>query len=273
MDQEIQESQQVDQVDNVSADTTEDVQEVKVSKYEAEAREMGWRPESDWDGDPEDFVSAKEFVQRKVLYDKISTLSKGNKELREVVEKLKEHHTKIEEYTRKEVLKDLQKARKAALEEGNADALNEIDEAIIDYKLKEKEEQTKSTKPAPTPGKEEFDAWQAKNAWFGTNRPMSAFAKEIANEYVKEYGKDDPMAVLRHVEAEVRKEFPEKFSSPNKARSTSVESSSTGKVNSNESKYSLTEEEKRMGRQFVKYGAFKSLDDYAKDLAKHRKGE
>lgn len=267
MDELVQEVTQVEQ----STQSTEDVQETKTSKYETEARELGWRPKTEWEGDPEDFVEAREFVQRKSLYDKISSVSKDNKELRKVVEKLSEHNAKMEEYTRKEILKDLQKARKAALEDGNADALNEIDEAIIDYKLREKEEKAKPVEQVKEPSKEQFEAWQTKNSWFNSNRAMTAFAKDVANEYISEYGRDNPMAVLKHVEEEVRKEFPEKFSNPNTKRSTGVESSSTGKVNSSESKYSLTEEERKIGMSFVRAKAIPSLEEYAKQLAK-RKG-
>lgn len=250
-------------------EAAEAVQETKVSKYETEALNMGWRPETEWEGDPEDFVTAKEFVQRKSLFDKISTVQKENKELRTVVEKLKEHHNNIEEYTRKQVLADLQKARKAAFEEGNADAINEIDEAIIDYKLQEKERKEVKVEPQQ-PDPQQFLDWRNKNPWFGTNEVLTIAANGLAAKYIKEHGNGDPAAVLRYVETEVKKEFPEKFQNPNKQRATSVESSSPGKATKQSNTYTLTDEERRIAQKFVRAGAYKSVDDYAKELAKYK---
>ena len=42
-----------------------------VDPYESEAREQGWKPKEEYEGDPEKWRPAKEFVERGELFGKI----------------------------------------------------------------------------------------------------------------------------------------------------------------------------------------------------------
>src|SRR2546430_1692102 len=54
--------------------------QVASEKYEEKARKLHWAPLEEWRGDPEDWVPAKEFVQRQKLYDRIDSLQDAIKE-------------------------------------------------------------------------------------------------------------------------------------------------------------------------------------------------
>ena len=72
--------------------------EVKqLSPIEEKALEMGWRPQEEWDGEPEDFIDAKEFVRRQPLFDKIEQTTKALKDLKKGHEALIQHHLKVKE--------------------------------------------------------------------------------------------------------------------------------------------------------------------------------
>ena len=147
------------------------------SKYEQQAIEMGWRPKEEWSGDLEDFVDAKEYVQRKSFYDRISLQSGEIKELKKTLNEFSEHFRKVEDYTRKQVLEELKQAKKTALEQGNADDVIRIDEAITDFKVKEKElEAQKQSKEQQHQSGElnpEFVRWKSNNDWYTVDQEMT----------------------------------------------------------------------------------------------------
>ena len=57
------------------------IEQPKVDPYEDKARATGWRPLEEFEGDPETWVDAKEFLGRAPLFDKIKHQTKKQKEL------------------------------------------------------------------------------------------------------------------------------------------------------------------------------------------------
>jgi hypothetical protein len=246
------------------------------SKYEADARSMGWRPESEFSGDPEDFVSAKEFVQRKAFFDKISDVKKENKELRESMAKFAEHHKNIETYTRKQILQELKNQKKEALNSGDEDRLVEVDDAIVQFHLKEKEfeaeEKAKEDKAKKyTQGEApEFVSWKSRNKWYTTDDELTADANDIGSVYANRNPEKTPVEVLAYVEKQIKKFHPEKFAASNREKATSVETGGKGDQGSRNSKdsYKLTDDERKIGQKWVKQGLYKDLNAYATELKK-----
>ena len=260
-----------------STDSTPAAQTKQYTSRELEAIEMGWRPQEEWTGDPDDFVSAKEFVQRKSFYDRISTQTKEIKELRSTIDEFKKHHEKLDEHARKAVLADLKAQKARALEEGNTQALVDVDEALVQYKIAEKErleEQEKKQKqvqenPELNPI---FVEWKSKNSWYNTDAELTKYANVLANGYVAANPGIDPNEVLAYVSKETKARFKDKFENLNRKKPTAVEGSSGGKPVVSD-KYDLSDEERKIAQRFVRQGLYKSIDDYAKDLQKMAKGE
>lgn len=247
----------------------------KVSKYHDQAIEMGWRPIEEWQGDPEDFVDAKEFVQRKSFYDRISTQSSEIKELKKTLSEFSEHFRKVEDYTRKQVLDELRSAKREALEVGNTDEVIRIDEAITDFKVNEKElERQKEAKKAqeqnqPAP---ELMEWQARNKWYTTNADMTRYADVIARGLVAANPNADRGDLLKEIEREVRQRFPDEFKSKRREAAPAVETS-TGGGKPKTDKVQGTPEEMATAQRFVRMGVYKTAEDYIKALRKMDKGE
>lgn len=246
-----------------------------VSKYVEQAQAMGWRPKEEWAGDPEDFVEAKEYVQRKSFFDKISTISKENKELKETLDKFKDHYSKVEEHARKAALAELKSRKKAALEEGDADAVVEIDEAIADFKIQEKQQEAQKeaeSKTSQGDAPPELVQWRSRNSWFGQDPEMTTQANALAMGY-KAMGMA-PIDILDKVEKDIKKAFKEKFTNPNKAKATAVESAAAGaKSTASAGRFQPSDEERKIAAKFVKSGLFKTADDYYSQLQKLNKGE
>jgi hypothetical protein len=274
MSEEIQEG--LENVVEEGEEQSEQQDAPKASKYEADARTMGWRPESEFSGDPEDFVSAKEFVQRKAFFDKISDVKKENKELRESIAKFAEHHKNIETYTRKQILAELKSQKKEALATGDEDRLVEVDDAIVQFHLKEKEfEAEEKVKEAQAKAKNNGDApefveWKSRNKWYTTDPELTEDANDLGSVYHNRNPDKSPMDVLAHVEKQIRKLHPEKFANANREKATTVETGGKGDQGSRHSKdvYKLSDDEKKIGQKWVKQGLYKDLNEYATELKK-----
>jgi len=243
------------------------------SKYEDQALEMGWRPQTEWTGEAEDFVTAKEFVQRKSFFDKIAAQNSEIKEFKKTIEQVTDHHRKVEEYTRKQVLADLNKAKQRAYEEGNAGEVAKIDEAIIDFKLNETElkrqaeveAQRKAGVAAP-----EVSEWQERNSWYLKDQEMTRYVDTFTKGFLdlNPQAKSDPAAVLVLIDKEVRARFPDKFKNAKRTAPSAVEGSGQTGAKPKEAKIVLTDEERKVAQRFVNRGLYKSVDDYAKELRK-----
>lgn len=200
---------------------------------ETEARNLGWRPQEEWDGDPDRWVDADEFVekgkhvipilrennkrlQKELLTrdQKIDMLQAGLKNSERAIEVLGKQ---FKEATAREVAaakKELRQQLVEARESGDVDAELDVQEQIEE--LREEERKAKaSPAPAPTPksdsGKQdenltpEFKAWQQENSWFGQDIPKTkAFirmAEDMRDDGDTRTGADFFAAVEQRVNA------------------------------------------------------------------------
>jgi len=96
---------------------------------------------------------------------------------------------------------------------------------------------------------------------------MKAFADALGADLAR--AGNSPSEVLRKVAAEVRKEFPHKFQNPNQNRAGNVEGGS-GKGVSSSSKFTLSDDERRVMNTFIRQGVFKNEKEYVDELKKVR---
>jgi hypothetical protein len=122
---------------------------------------------------------------------------------------------------------------KQAYESGDADALVSAQEELTSAKIKADRvnnyrptplQQTKpAVQPAPEPKADsQALAWQESNQWFGSNRRMTAVALEIHNELVESGVSPTSSEYYEKINSEVRKVFPEAFSSEKPAKKSAV---------------------------------------------------
>lgn len=249
------------QTSQVEESQTEQTQ-VTVDPYEAEAREQGWRPQEEYEGDPGKWRSAKEFVERGELFGKIDTLGKELKDTKKALKMLQEHHTKVRETEYKRAVDELKAAQKKHLEEGNSDAYLEATELLTDLKAEQKaREVVESTKPAQQTGPDpRFTSWVEKNSWYNKDQEMRQFADVVGMGYAQANRDLDPEQVLQYVTAQVKQRFKEKFENPNRNKPSTVEGASSPSNGKKES-FELTEDERRVMNTFVRQNLM-TKDEY-----------
>lgn len=244
---------------------------------EDQARDMGWAPKEEFEGDPDKWVSAETFVARKPLFDKIEqvnrhakALEKKQKESEATIRALADYNKKIAEQEYKRALTTLKEEKRAALISGDSLAAEDIQEKIDNFKP------TLPNVPVPEPTVErppEVQEWLAQNAWYDANEEAQAVADAAGKRALKD-GKS-PQEVLVVMRERAAALFPElvggKPRNKNKDDAAPVFNSTAGVSNASKgaSKFRPTAEQKAIAERFVGMNlpGIKTVEDYYKQLA------
>jgi hypothetical protein len=203
---------------DVSGETDEDI--------ELEALAMGWKPESQFKGPKDKFVSAAEYVERgktimPFLRKELAGAYKKIEGLEKAVKTAISHSSKAEQRAYERAKADLEAELDAAAAAGNAADVRAITKDIVEL---ERDTLAKAEAATDDDEPEWFVDWKAENDWFGTDKARSASAAAFAEEAIKDgySGK----ALAKEVDRKLREEFPHKYAkptNPNRAAPAAVE--------------------------------------------------
>ena len=266
MSEEIQQAASVVEPVVNQTESTEQTQATSSDPYEAQAREQGWKPKEEYEGDETKWRPAKEFVERGELFGKIDHMGKELKETRKALKMLQEHHSKVRETEYNKALQELKTLQKKHLEEGNSDGYLETTELLTDLKAEQKAREVvgQNTPPAPDP---RFISWTQENKWYGSNTEMREFADTVGMGFANRNPGIDPEDVLAYVTKEVKARFKDSFVNPNRSKPSSVEGASAPAAN--KSSFELSDDERRTMNTFVRAGVM-SKDEYIAEVKKMR---
>ena len=199
--------------------------------YEAEARREGWKPESEWHGDPPagGFKTAEQFVgdgeqisgilKDKIgrLEERIDSLTQTNAEFKQFTDKqFAKEHKKNEQ-----LIADLEAAKAQAITDGDGAAAVKADREISSL-------QVDNTPPDDLQFQADAQRWASENKWYATNQKLSAFADGIADRLVQQGYRGQ--AYWNELTRQTQENFPEEFENPNRKKAATVESGGTKEV-------------------------------------------
>jgi hypothetical protein len=258
-----------------AVDTAEEETEPEVT-VESLATDMGWKPEDDFQG--ETYVDAATYIRKgEDIKESMRQHLKDNKRKMTAMERgiddLKIHNERVYKVTldkqRKEI-DDLRSQKREAIEEGDADKVDEIEGRMLE-KYNTLDEPPRRP---PEPDPEEtaaFEGWQNENAWYrarGSNSgdpEMTAYADRMAD--LPEYSALPYDRKINAVTEMVKKAFPDKFSSPRRTPSANAVESPRGAVGKRQfSPRDLSSDQKTIMNNFVKRGIM-TEKQYINDLA------
>lgn len=258
---------EVSQVEQKSEDTS---QKAEPSAVEQKAMDAGWVPQDEWEGDPDQWRPAREFLDRGELFKKIEDQNRTIKEFKKSLQDLQSHHAKVRETEYRRALESLKAQKLTALEEGDAAAVVALDDRIDlvreeQTRLRETPQPQVDTSPNP-----EFTSWMGRNKWYETEAAMKAYADTVGRElYLRG---TEPAEALKEVERKVKTEFPHKFRNPNRDKQAAVESSSGKGSGKGSDSYQLSDEERRVMQRFVRTIPGFSEKDYVAELKRVKNG-
>lgn len=173
-----------------------------------EAKSMGWVPQEQFRGKPDDWVDADEFVERgrKVMpilvannrrlqaqlltRDKeLDTLKSQLDGATAAIEKLEKHYTEANKRSVENAKRQLREELKAAREENDVDAELDIQDKLRDLDAATKNAESKPVKKDTPQGPQtppELKAWYEANSWFGTDKQKTKLVVRIAEDLREE---------------------------------------------------------------------------------------
>jgi hypothetical protein len=229
-----------------------------------EALAQGWVPKDEFTGESEKFVDAGEFLRRGELFRKIESQSKEMKDMRKALQELAKHNSQIRDVEYKRALETLKSEKKAALNEGDADRVVDIDDRIDLVKAQQRQEAAQAVQQAvPQEIHPELKSWINRNGWYETTASMRGWADARGVELAQE-GKS-PTEVLSTLEREVKTRFSEKFRNPNRDKPGAVETSRPTRASKADSDYELSDVEKQVMNTLVRSGAL-TKEEYVAQL-------
>lgn len=228
---------------------------------EDRAKEQGWRPKEEYEGDPDKWVSAETFIAKGELIERIESLGKELKNTKKAMTMLQEHHQRVKETEFKNAVAYLKAQKKEAYEKGDVDAIIDIDEKLAEVKETQKA-QREALQEENVP--HEFQEWVSKNKWYDQYPDLKETADDIGIAYANRT-KKPPQEVLEYVEKQIKRMYPEKFTNPNRSKTSPVEGSGNKGVTKLSEDITLSDEERQVMNNFIRSGIM-TKEDYIRDL-------
>jgi len=195
-------------------DTTETVVEKPERNWDAEAREMGWKPQDEYDGDPDNWRDAETFVRKGdeifhfVKRDRDREREKREKAERDLVNRILRLEGTYTEALKRQ--KAQHEAELKAIDAAQRKAVEEADTEAYDA-LKSKREAL--GQPPEVPQEQPVDdavaEWGRENPWFYTDPQMRALAVATAGTAAQNGA--DVRGQITAAEDEVKRRFPDRF--------------------------------------------------------------
>lgn len=234
---------------------------------EEAAREMGWRPLEEYEGDPDKWVSAQSFVDRKPLFDKIDSQSKRVKALEKslndqsaAIRELTEHNKKVAEAAYKKAVADLKAERRAAIRSGDHDLADQLDEQIDNLKPEIPEIKAPEVQPYTA----EIKEWMAENPWYEANKELQHIADGFGRAAMSR-GLSTP-EILVEITRKMKEINPELTRNPNKDKAPPSKAKDHTATAHKASAYRPSPMQVKIAKTFVDQGVFKTVEEYYKQL-------
>lgn len=254
---------------DVSADVVEVTTTAPVDPVVERALEQGWVSKEDFVAqgrDESEWRPAKEFVERGELYKSIHTTKRELKQTQAALTALQKHHQYVFEKAHQQAVRDLKAEKRLAIRNEDFDRLEEIEteiENLNEQHVVEKQElqQVQAAQQAgPAP---EFQVFLDRNPWYTQDKSLRDEADAVGYVHLNNGGTKETL--LAHVEKEMRRKFPEKFGVKRAAPNAVVGVDRTGKKALKETAPSLSEEQRKVIREFTESTGM-SEADYVKEL-------
>ena len=216
------------------------------------AREKGHVSLEEWKAqgrNGNEWIDAKEFVERGPLYDAIHKSNREIKRLKEANLEMKKWYDRLETTTKDRLLNELKGQLKTASEEKDIESALDIKDKISTI---EKEENTRKANAT----NEVFSDWVAENEWYESDADLKLFADGIGQGLYNQNPNWKLDQIYEEVSKVIKRKFPDKFGNSARNKQSTVESGTKSNSSQNRKKsYSfndLPDDAKTVYKRLVK---------------------
>lgn len=259
-------------------------QPAELSIWEQRALEKGWKPKEHFDGDPDDWRPAREWIERGELFERIRHVSKEANEAKSALHNVYQEFIKYRQGAYKQALDELKKERKEAMREGDFDRVEQLEEKEEQTRQELSQEEAKfaaqvqAVQQAAKEPSVEFTEWINRNPWYAKDAELRDAADGIAINFMRDHqGRYNPKDLGEFVEQRIKKLFPDKFKRTLGPPSPDSSGSQRGtQTNTNDASFAkieneMSEEERKIMSTLIKHGGI-SKEQYMKDYIAAKRG-
>ena len=249
----------------------DDAQQVEVDPYEEEAKEYGWKPADEWQGDQSGHISAERFMTRgagatrklqKTVEDLNGRLASTEADVSERLSRTEAAMRAAGDARVKAAEERIRKEMMEAVESGDTERFTALD--------KEREEVRRGSEPdskGPTQeDKAVVQGWIAENPLFKTDTTFNALTNRFWQDAMND-GMSDPSAIFKVVDRRLREELPHKFKTDEPSPRPRAPSVETGGVKPAKKRgkgwADIPNADRSQAQSFIDDGLF---DDLAKEM-------
>lgn len=204
------------------------------SDIEEQAIAAGWNPDQEAvEASGKDWVSAEVFVARQPMFDEIHKLKKALKNRDKDVAAIKQHLEMVRQKDAETSVKELKAKRREAMEIGDYDAVDDLEDQIEAVK---KDAETGSSKEDTPEIPQEYIDWKAENPWYGQSGDpdLTEFADGVAQVILSKHLTADGQIAdvedfYNEISERVKKHYPEKFGKTKQTTQASAGAVESGK--------------------------------------------
>lgn len=259
-------------------EVAESVENSGPSEAEIKASRLGWVPQEEFKGDPEQWRDAETFLKRgeeihgylkadlERLHSTLSARDHEIAEIRQTMEEFRKFHNETEARAYKRAIEELKQLKVSAIEQGEGSRVIEIEEQIEQLKEAQKKPVENPVQKAEKVNQEYLD-WLPSNRWYVEDRELQELADDFGDIVKKKHPDLVGKAFLEEVTKRVRKAAPEKFENPARSQSSVGTSSDNRVATANKGKKTynnLPPEAKAACDRFVKQGLM-TAEQYVKE--------
>lgn len=272
--EQLEEKTPVEKKEDPKGEESEPREVTEESVVEKEARRAGWKPKDDFDGDPDEWVTARQFVRNGEYLKKIHNSNRKIKKLEDTIGALANQHKKIFDAGYEKAKRELKSQYRQALKEGDDSVAEQVEEQLdaLDKKYKEEVKTYDVAKPDPAQNNvhPDFANWVKDNDWFIKEPTMRAHAEIVGVAYAQENEGISNVEVYDYVTKEMKKRYPEKFPTTEhkRERPNTVEQDTPVRRRGNQGRIELSDEQMTVGRTLVKQKVYKNIEEYTTELKK-----
>lgn len=188
-------------------------QKAEYTDLEKRAMSRGWKPKDQWEGDPEDWRSAREHVERGEMIGKIMSQDRELGDLKKAVQFMTEQHRKEFVKGYQKAVEELKAQRDAALEDGNLRVVQQLNDKIGEVKEQFQEvRRSAEVRPPQEPVvSDDFRRWNADNNWYGQDKVLTRYADSVGVAFKEENRNSTELEMLAHVAEVVKRDMKHKF--------------------------------------------------------------
>lgn len=226
---------------DAAADAADDDGEGEGQSLEDRAREEGWRPRSEWKGDPKSWTPADEYLRmgdpkylRKALREQKEEVRKLAQAREQDAKGFADRLDRMESMSkaqRAKMYSEIETARRQAVIAGDTeeyDRQNRLEQTLFEAEEAAGKASAKPKEQADDAPNEVVLDWVEANPWFETDQQLHFAAITINKRIAERHPSLSHEEQLERTAAEVKKRFPEKFGEKKPAPKTNGHSAVEG---------------------------------------------